>query len=73
MNGEVNFRIVINPKRPANRNGHFPWQCTLCGAAVAHVDQHAAWHARIEGIGYGAPLPDQPLVMHRPKEDTPDE
>lgn len=55
--GETRFRIVINPHRPANRDGHFPWQCTLCGAAVAHVDRHAEWHERIEGIRYGDLLP----------------
>lgn len=57
---ERRFRIVINPKRPADRHGHYPWQCTLCGAEVAHVDRHAAWHERLEGIKYGDLLPGVP-------------
>lgn len=47
MSVETHFRIVINP-------GSFPWQCTLCGAAVAHVDRHAEWHLRTDGISYGS-------------------
>ncbi len=54
MSVETHFRIVINPSRPANESGSFPWQCTLCGAAVAHVDRHAEWHLRTDGISYGS-------------------
>jgi hypothetical protein len=53
---ETQFRIVINHKRPANSSGRYPWQCTLCGAAVANVDIHAQWHELTNNIRYGTTI-----------------
>lgn len=50
-----NFTIVQDSRAKV-----YPWQCTLCGSVVAHVDRHAEWHRRIEGIEYGDQIPDPP-------------
>ncbi len=56
MSVETRFRIVSDVTRPPNKDGRFPWQCTLCGASVAHIDRHAEWHLRAHDIVYNAPI-----------------